>query len=172
MEFNCSVRNYTNHGLEMFVGDNAKIFPRDEVNEEGQIFIQSLHHGELYITVEPAENCTATSCEGRGVFRMVVNSRTLPLMDFFWCRATHDGLHKDSNPAFIVNVLRPECTCVNIYQTSTSTNKPADDTPTGIPYNSDTTSAIDSEVNNGSQNLILNLPDFLLIFLCMLIYSY
>ena len=164
MEFNCSVRNYTDHGLEMFIGDNTKIFPIDEANEQGRIFIQSLHRGEFYATVEPAaDNCTATSCEGTGIFWMVANNRTLPLMDFFWCRATHNGLHEDSNRAF-VEVLYPKCEFINRTMSLATTNKPVNVTTVtkGIP-NSDTPAT----TNNGS-NIRFTFSIFLLLFLCML----
>ena len=159
VQFNCSVRNYTDHGLEMSVGSNARIFPRDEVNEQGRNFIESLHRGEFYAAVEPAENCTATSCEGIGIFWMVANSRTLALMDFFWCRATHNGQHEDSNRAF-VEILYPECVLtVNRTMSLATKNKPANVTTTEITY-----SAITATTKNGSQKQVLNLPGFFCLF--------
>ena len=106
MEFRCQVHNYTSYGLEMFVGESARIFSRNVLNHN---FIGNLHRGELSAMYEQAGNCTTTSCEGVGTFWMVANSRTLPLMDYFWCRASHNGQHEDSIPAFIVDVLYPEC---------------------------------------------------------------
>jgi hypothetical protein len=153
----------------MFVGDNAKIFPNDELNEQGRNFVESLHRGEFYTTVDSADNCTATSCDGIGIFWMVANSRTLPLMNYFWCRATHNGLHDDSNPAFIVGILHPECVKFNRTCTSATINKPVNATSTypEIPY-LDTTDT--TNINNGSQNpILLNLSVFLLVFLCMLV---
>ena len=107
VEVSCHVSNYTNYGLEMFVGDNAKIFPKHEINPLGKRFIRSLHPGEFYADEVQADNCTEMSCEGLGIFWMVVNSRTLQLMNYFWCRATHNGWHDESNQAFVVNITYP-----------------------------------------------------------------
>ena len=149
----------------MFVGDNTKIFPSNEVNEQGRIFIQSLHRGEFYATLlEPAaDNCTATSCEGIGIFWMVANNRTLPRMDFFWCRATHNSQHEDSNRAF-VEVLYPECDGTMSLAT---TNKPVNVTTVtkGIP-NSDTVTT--ATTNNGSSIRFTFIIFALSSFLCML----
>ena len=146
MEFRCQVRNYTNYGLEMFVGDNVKIFPIHELNALGKNFTGSLHPGEFSAEIEQADNCTAMSCEGIGIFWMVANSRTLPLVDYFWCRATHNGRHEDSNQAFIVDVFYPECGDNNI------------STETSVYYDKINTT------NNGVQNLIFT-------WLCLLFFS-
>ena len=174
LEFNCSVRNYTNYGLEMFVGydiyDAARIFPKDDINEEGRNFIESLHRGEFYAAVEPAENCTATSCEGRGIFWMVANGRTLPLMDFFWCRATHNGQHEDSNEAFVEILYPPECVLtVNRTMSLATINKPANVTTTEITYFDNITAT----TNSGSQNQGLNLSGFFVYFslICLFVFN-
>jgi hypothetical protein len=149
----------------MFIGDNTKVFPSNGLNEKVQNFFES---GEFYATVELADNCTATSCEGTGIFRMVANSRTLPLMEYFkfWCRATHNGLrdHEDSNLAF-VEVLYPESLCVFENRTSATRYKPVN--ATEIPYYSDTTCMYTSTptTNSGSQILTFNLPRFILLFM-------
>lgn len=158
MEFNCLVRNFT--GLEMFIRD-AKIFPSDEVNEQGRNFIESLHRGEFYAAVEPADNCTATSCEKRGIFWVVANSRTLAPMDFFWCRATHNGQHEDSNRAFVEVLYPPECVLtVNRTMSLVTINKPANVTTTEITYSDNITAT----TNNGPQNQVLNLPGIFILF--------
>ena len=141
----------------MFIGDDAKIFPSHEINAQGKNFTESLHPGEFSATVEQADNCTATSCEGIGIFWMVANSRTLLLMHYFWCRATHNGLHEDSNQAFIVDVVYPECTCGNQTLTTTIESVNITSTTTEIPsINTTSNEQSDTTVttNSGSQNLI------------------
>lgn len=150
VKFNCSVRNYMNHGLEMFIGGNTKIFPSGGLNEQVRNFFEN---GEFYAAVESADNCTATSCEGTGIFRMVANSRTLPLMEYFWCRTTHNGLHEESNLAF-AEVLYPE-SFVN--RTSATTYKPVNATKIPYAYSDMTFTPI---TNNGSQ---INLSGFILL---------
>jgi hypothetical protein len=155
-----------NHGLELFVGVSTKIFPSNELNEQGQIR-NFFERGEFYATVEPADNCTSTSCEGTGIFRMVANSRTLPLMEYFWCRATHNSLrdHEDSNLAF-AEVLYPESLCAILHRicTSATTYKPVN--ATKIPYYAYSDNmTVTPTTNNGSQILTLNLSGFILLFI-------
>ena len=160
MEFRCHVLNYASYGLEMFVGDGAKIFPIHELNELGKNFTESLHPGEFFVDKLQGDNCTAMSCEGMGIFWMVVNSRTLPLVDYFWCRATDTNQQRpeDSNQAFIVNVLYPECDnrtsvttkLLNMSVTTTTIPLPSTTCKTMSNVHSGTTVTI----NNGSQNLI------------------
>lgn len=161
MEFRCRVRNYRNYGLEIFIGENTRIFPPNALSES---FTDSLHPGEFYANKLQAENCTAMSCEGIGIFWMVANSRTLPLMDYFWCRATHNGQHEDSNQAFIVDVVFPDCS----NRTLVTLNKPV--TTTKIPKTMPTSHVHSDTSSSGSRSLIFTW--FLLFFssVCVLVH--
>ena len=145
----------------MFVGESARIFSRNVLNHN---FIGNLHRGELSAIYEQAGNCTAASCEGVGIFWMVANSRTLPLimMDYFWCRASHNGQHEDSNPAFIADVLYPECD-----------NRTFDLVTTSKPVRNVATTVMNSSLNtivhsgSGSQNMFYFLLIYYLLHACL-----
>lgn len=140
----------------MFVGESVRIFSQNGLLNRD--FIGNLHPGELSATYEQADNCTATSCEGVGTFWMVANNRTLSLMDYFWCRAFHNGRHEDSNPAFIVDVLYPECgnktleiASKPISNVTTTKMTPSLNTPSNLYSRSNPTAA----TNKGSQNTFI-----------------
>ena len=112
VEFECHVPSYRNYSLDIIVGQRAKVYPY--LNNNGREFSQRLHPGEFYANFTQLDDGT-----GKGIFGVVINSKTLQLMEYMWCRAYNNVTHVDSNIGRIINVTYPDTVECNTTTTIT-----------------------------------------------------
>ena len=105
VQFECHIHTGKYSGLNMFFG-NALVYP------EVSMSISTVLDLRREFSVE-VEHCYSTNCSTNatlvGRVWILINSKTIPVINFFWCRVHHGSTFEDSVAAHI-EVQYPECT--------------------------------------------------------------
>jgi hypothetical protein len=107
VEFTCrfSFINDLSHILEIYLGKSGNLrIPSNQFNV--------LDPHEYYV------NITNTTNETVGMAGLLINMKTIQIIEFFRCKFIHGDASVFSNPAYIVGIHYPECAQPSQSQTS------------------------------------------------------
>ena len=108
-EFRCLVASYQNYSMQIFVGDSKLFFDRGKIchpiMEEYKIDPREI--GASYECHNSTNN--ASCLEGVGIFWMVVNNRTLQMVDYVWCKAILSPSKMSDSDLAYIDVIFQEC---------------------------------------------------------------
>lgn len=114
-EFRCRVPSFQNYSMQIFIGNTKYYgFAGDQIINQDIMKEYRIDHREMNASYEQTHchnsSLNISCAEGIGIFWMVVNNKTLQLVNSVWCKARADGHGEsaESGVAF-VDVIYPEC---------------------------------------------------------------
>ena len=102
VQFECQIHRESSQGFYLYFG-NTLVYPLLQGN------FSALDQREFSVNVNQCTNCLQNQTIIVGRVWILINSRTLQIIEPFWCRVTHSRISEDSCTAY-VEVVYPECT--------------------------------------------------------------